>query len=98
MSHVLSAELGAVAFLDDERVLTLRRRAADPAHPLLVALDRGTGAVTRLDVGLRAESARPEFFSELAVSGHGELLVLSEDQGRRLRVIRCDPALRAFAR
>ncbi|MBX7194387.1 MAG: hypothetical protein K1X94_20195 [Sandaracinaceae bacterium] len=90
-SIVLPVDPVSLAFLGEDRLLVMTR----PADGTLLAVDLRDGTTRPLAVGLAAESDR--YTESLDVTADGRTLVVTEEQGARLRVVRCDPALVSFA-
>ena len=85
-------DMGAIAFLDDTRLLLLARGASS-----LAVLDLALASVTEIDV--RLPGADPDhIFDSIDVSTNAETFVTSEHASGSLRVIRCDRALLALRR
>jgi hypothetical protein len=81
-----------VAFLDDARLLMMDR--SDDRSLLVMSV--ADGSMRRVDIGL--PNLEPQHATDaFDVSADGETFVISEDEGRQLRVVHCDPALRALA-
>lgn len=98
-THVVPSEVGAIALLDDTRVLVLPRRADDAAHPMLWVVSLVGDPATPLDLGLPSEPPDTSHLTDaIDVSPNAQTFVLTEEGGRHLRVVRCDPALLALAR
>lgn len=98
-THTLPLDAGAIAFLDDTRMLVLPRHPSDPTRPRVLAVSLADDAITSLDLALPADAASTDHFLDaIDVSADAETFVTTEDGGRRLRVVHCDPALRAWMR
>ena len=88
----LFPRIAFVAFLDDRRLLMMDR--SDDRS--LIVMSVADGSMQRIDMGL--PNLEPQHATDaFDVTTNGETFVISEDEGRQLRVVHCDPALRALA-
>lgn len=88
----LFPRIGFVAFLNDTQLLMMDRSDDRSLFVMSVA----DGSMQRVDIGL--PSVETEHVTDaFDVTTNGETFVISENTGRQLRVVHCDPALRALA-
>ena len=90
-SHALPPGVVSIAFLGEDHVLLLSRSG----DGTLGVLDLRDGSSRSLALGLPLAGDR--FTESLDVSADGRTLVVTEEQGARLRVVRCEPSLVAIA-
>jgi hypothetical protein len=89
-TYELDVDPTALAFLGEDRLLVMGR-AGDGT---LDVVDLRDATLDRLALDLARGDA---FFETLDVSVDGRLFVITEEQGARLHVVRCDPTLVSIA-
>ncbi len=89
-TYELDLDPTALAFLGEDRLVVMGRAG----EGTLDVVDLRDAAIDRLALDL---ARGDHFFEALDVSVDGRLLVVTEEQGARLHVVRCDPALVSIA-